>query len=195
MQTRRALFAAGALAGACCLPLAAQSVRGTVVDSVKLKPVPGVSLELLSPQRIVARGTSDDSGRFALPAPAPGPYRIRAQRVGYRALLSTPVAVAASRDTVVPVLLVPLAIGLAPVTVSASAEAFLRNSGFYERKQSDPGYFMMPDAVARVALKARQTADIFDGIPGVTLAVAGGSRGVRLPVFTGRSAMSCLQPR
>jgi hypothetical protein len=183
------------IAAAFPFPLAAQSVQGTVADSLRLVPVGGVALELLSTEKIVAQAVSDESGHFALAAPAPGSYRVRARRIEYGPVTSVPITVSSGRNVFVAIYLVPLAVKLPPIAISGTSEQFLRMVGFYDRTQSDPGFFMPPDAVAKVAPKARQTADIFDGIPGVALSVGGGSMGVRIPVFTGRSAMGCFEPR
>jgi hypothetical protein len=46
--------------------------------------VPGTVVSLLAPDsQTVVTTVVDDSGRFQLQAPEPGPYRLRAQRIGY----------------------------------------------------------------------------------------------------------------
>jgi hypothetical protein len=109
---------------------------------------------------------------------------LRLRRLGYGAFVSPPVTLSA-RDTSIHVRLPPLAVELRAVeVVSAESSEFLRNIGYYERKRSSTGYFMDPDAVTRAATKARQTADVLDGIPGVTVRATGGSWGVRVPLLT-----------
>jgi len=171
--------------------LRAQVVRGTVLDSIKAVPLGGVSVELMSTQSVVATEVTDDSGHFAIRIPISGAYRFRMQRVGYKNFLSSSVPIDAARDATVTLLLSSLPVALEPIKISASSQTYLENTGFYQRKTSDPGFFMLPDAVAKAASKAQQTGDVLDGIPGVTLVTGGGSRGIRIPQFTSRSGLGC----
>jgi hypothetical protein len=73
-------------------PAAAQGVRGRVVDAANGAPVPSaiVVLETEGGERVLVTLT-DSAGRFELRAPAPGGYRLHAERVGYAAAVPTPV--------------------------------------------------------------------------------------------------------
>lgn len=72
----------GALALLVASRARAQQVRGTVVASDR--PVPGAVMLLLdSARHVVARAVASEEGRFALTAPAPGSYELRALRIGY----------------------------------------------------------------------------------------------------------------
>jgi hypothetical protein len=171
--------------------LPAQIVRGTVIDSIMATPLKGVTVDLMSPQSVVGKAVTDDSGHFSIRVPVSTSYRFRAQQIGYRNYLSRAVPIDASRDATVTLLLVSLPVALEPISVSASSQIYLQNSGFYERKRTDPGYFMDPDAMIAAASKALQTADVLAGIPGITMLSGGGSRGIRIPQFSARPGFGC----
>ncbi len=85
MWGRVAALAVGFVA-ASALPgvLAAQAVRGTVVDR-STAPVPGVVVLLLdAANNVAARDLSDETGAFRVAAPHPGAYRLRTLRIGFR---------------------------------------------------------------------------------------------------------------
>lgn len=66
------------------LPLGAQIMRGTVVDSVTGDPVNGAIVVLLDSANRQHDGRfTDSTGAFELRVPAAGRYRVRAERVGY----------------------------------------------------------------------------------------------------------------
>lgn len=89
MLQRRA-WSLVALVGA--LPVAqihAQTVRGTLVEQGSGRPVSGAVVSLLDEtggRRTAA--LSDSIGGYTLPAPAPGRYQVRAERVGYASTTS-----------------------------------------------------------------------------------------------------------
>lgn len=65
-------------------PAAAQTVKGAVVTQGSGEPVPGALAVLLdSAGRRLAAGLAGADGRFELKAPAPGRYRLAAERIGY----------------------------------------------------------------------------------------------------------------
>lgn len=85
---RRAAAALAAALLAFAAPVAAQTVRGTLVDSAGA-PVAQVLVALVDPagkQRGAALTTS--AGEFALRAPVAGRYSLRAERVGYATVTS-----------------------------------------------------------------------------------------------------------
>src|SRR3954469_24255209 len=71
--------------------LEGQSIRGVVVDAAK-RPVAGVVVIMLdSASHTAARALSNEQGEFRVSGSAPGTYRIRTTRIGFRPLLSEPV--------------------------------------------------------------------------------------------------------
>jgi len=93
---RAAARRAGAVV-ACVLVVAAtpggaQTVRGLMVERENATPIEAGFVVLLGPDgKELARALTDLNGRFTLRAPAPGTYRLRSERIGYRLTLSPPV--------------------------------------------------------------------------------------------------------
>jgi len=174
-----------AFAAAATPVASAQVIRGTVTDSTTSKPLQA-AVELLAPDgRIVVQVISGPDGRYLLRAPAPDSFVVRVRRIGYVGMESDLVGLGASTDAALEVRLVPRALIMPGVTVSAQrGSAFLETVGYYRRKQETTGYFLDPDRVDKLATKAKQTADLVDGIPGVTIRSYRGSWGVRVPVLT-----------
>ena len=76
----------------------AQSVRGTVMGS-GTAPVSGVMVILLDATSGVAASTmTDERGAFLLKASAPGDYRLRTLRIGFRPTVSLPFTLAVAED-------------------------------------------------------------------------------------------------
>ena len=70
--------------------LAAQTVRGRLVEG-ESRPVIGALVVLVDEEgRQVGGALTDRGGAFLIAAPAPGSYRLRAQRVGYESTLTRP---------------------------------------------------------------------------------------------------------
>lgn len=110
-------FALVALVG---LPtgLAAQVVRGTIVDRAD-RPVAGVVAMLLdADDAVVARALSGDQGDVRLVAPAPGTYRVRTLRIGYRPVTSAPRTLAAGETVAERVVLDDVRLALDTVVVA-----------------------------------------------------------------------------
>ncbi len=86
MMTRPHGLLCGLLSAALCLstPLAAQVVRGTVVDATD-RAVSGVVVALVdSTQTVVARGLTNDRGEYRVAAQRAGRYRFRTLRIGFQ---------------------------------------------------------------------------------------------------------------
>ena len=94
---------------------AAQYVRGEVVSAATQIALP-YSTVTLAPA--FEPRMSDGSGRFAFPQVAPGQYRLTIKHIGYTPF-DTTLTVVAGHELVVRAALVPLAIDLPPVTVTA----------------------------------------------------------------------------
>ena len=95
-QVLRALLLAMAV-----MPVAAraQSVRGTV-SGAGATPVAGVTVILLdTASNAVASALSDARGAYLLRVTAPGNYRIRTLRVGFRSTVSPAFSLAAGEET------------------------------------------------------------------------------------------------
>ena len=95
--------------------MAAQVVRGVVVDDASGRGMPGVVVVLLdSTGKRLAGVLADDDGRYAIRITVPGRYALRAERIGYRADAPTPVTLGVGET-------VELRLATRPVPVVLSA--------------------------------------------------------------------------
>lgn len=87
-----------ALAWLAAAPLAAQTVRGTVMDPQAGTPVAGAFVSLIGASGTRQAGVlSDAGGHFSLRAPAAGRYTLRAEQVGMRSRSSPALELAAGQ--------------------------------------------------------------------------------------------------
>ena len=115
--------------------LAAQSVSGRVVEQGTQQPVAGAIVTLLAPDGAAVRSVvADEAGAFTLAAGGAGEYRLQAQRIGYRTMISRPVALAQGEPAAVEVRLSPEAVALDPARVHAGGPA-----GIHGRVLDDAG--------------------------------------------------------
>ena len=76
--------------------VAAQTVRGKVVEGAERQPVQGAYVVLLDSAGTQRNGgLTGPDGDFMLDAPAPGMYTLRADRIGLKSTLSKPLHLAA----------------------------------------------------------------------------------------------------
>lgn len=67
----------------------AQTVQGQLVEEGTGSPIAGALVLLLNEDgKTAARVLTDEGGRFLIRAPAPGLYRLRADRIGFRSAQS-----------------------------------------------------------------------------------------------------------
>jgi hypothetical protein len=134
-------------------------VRGILLDAASGGPIPEGTVVISANrgrwQRVVQ---TDTVGGFEFQDVSPGPYRLRASRVGYRDAVGD---LALSADSVVDleVRLAVATVVLAPVTVTSRStrdvSPVLR--GFYARMQNGAGRF-----ISREEIEARQPVRITD---------------------------------
>lgn len=85
MQKARILAAVAVAAALTAGTLHAQELRGALVEAGADRPIPGAVVVLLDEAGVERASTlTHPGGAFVLRAPAPGRYRIRADRIGYR---------------------------------------------------------------------------------------------------------------
>ncbi len=90
--TTAALFACGAWERGPARATA-QEVTVRIVDRITARPVAGALVTLLNERdSIVARALASDAGVATLEAPAPGRYRLRADRIGQRGFATEPLS-------------------------------------------------------------------------------------------------------
>ncbi len=81
------------------LQLSGQVVRGQLLNGETGLPLEGAMMVLLSGSQEGTMALTNAAGRFLIRAPAPGSYRVRADRIGHASTLSNPFTLAAG-DTV-----------------------------------------------------------------------------------------------
>ncbi|HEY0016055.1 MAG TPA: carboxypeptidase regulatory-like domain-containing protein [Longimicrobium sp.] len=173
MRAPRVLLLAAAAALALLLspPADAQTlVRGTLLDAGGGGPIPRGTVVISANRGRWQRAVQTDSaGGFAFHDVSPGPYRMRASRVGYREVVG---ALALSADSVVEleVRLAAASVVLAPVTVvsrsTRDVSPVLR--GYYARMQNGAGRF-----ITREEIEARhpvRVTDMLRNIPNLNAA-------------------------
>jgi Carboxypeptidase regulatory-like domain len=124
--SRTTLLVSALLAPA--IPIAsAQTIRGTVLDSLTGIPVSDALVVLIDDDGTpLARGLSLDAGTYAIAAPGPGRYAIRTKRIGYRAVESAPFEIAAGEVRRHDVLAPTVRVQLPSVTVHAQRHCVLQ---------------------------------------------------------------------
>jgi hypothetical protein len=96
----------------------AQSIRGTAVDATG-QPVSGAVILMLDDQNVVAaRALTNERGEFRVAAAAPGDYRLRSMRIGFRPTTTSSVRLAPQQELEQQVLLSGLPISLDTIRVS-----------------------------------------------------------------------------
>lgn len=120
----RPLPVVGALLLALCLnpfPLMAQAVSGILRAEGARTPIEGAVVSLLDSRGAARSATlTDRAGRFRLPAPSPGQYRLRAERVGFRSTLSPALALHPGGTVTHDLLASVMAVELGGIEVSAA---------------------------------------------------------------------------
>ncbi len=107
-------------------PLSAQAVRGELVDD-RGRPV-GAAFVILhdSAGAPARRALSRADGRFLLPAPGPGVYTLRAERIGYGTAVSPPLRLSAGDTLDYRMRASGAAVTLEGITVSAGSRCDVR---------------------------------------------------------------------
>jgi hypothetical protein len=142
--------------------------------------------------QVLSRALTAEDGAFELAVPAPGQYRVRAQRIGYVMATSAPLDLVQSRSLVVEFRLSAAAVPLAPITVVGRERAWdpqLEFMGYYERRATYGkegmgfAHFLEGEELERRA--AFRVADLLRDLPGIRHhgGSVTGSRGCRLSYY------------
>lgn len=171
---------------------AAQTVRGRLLDAASDEAIQGarVTLLLALDGRRLQQVVTDKQGAFALQAPVPGRYRLRAERIGYTATTGPALDLAPGETLKIEFRLAAAAVSLAPVTVVGRAgrqviDPYLERKGYYDRdaiygrRGIGFGYFLDGDKLNPAAF---DPSDLVLGAPGVWLTGMGGTQ----TILTGR---------
>lgn len=173
-------------------PLAAQTVRGQVLDTATSQPVPQATVLLLRDEAkdstVAARGVTDGQGRFALQAPESGPYRLRCMVIGYQPVTTPAFDLRVGEKPLeVEVRISQVAVVLAPLTIVSQRPARLPDSwltmeGYYDRAhrygREGLGVGRFLDRAAIEQSTPYDVSDIVRMMPGVQVVGTGGRRQV-----------------
>ncbi len=123
----RSAWAFAALLASLPEPASPQVVRGRFVDQASSAPISGAMVSLLGPGgESLVRGLTRESGHFELAPPAPGRYRLQAERVGYATTTSLPFDVGEGDTLSVPLISSPQAIQLEGIAAEADRRCTVR---------------------------------------------------------------------
>jgi len=107
----------------CTRTLAAQTVRGQLVDSISRTPLHGAFLTLLDAEGLErGRAITDAAGQFVLQAPAAGTYRLRSKRIGFRPFVSAPLVLGMGETTTYNAAIDPIPVPLKEVVVAGEQQ-------------------------------------------------------------------------
>ena len=191
---RTSLLGAAVLLCLCrAAPGAAQSVSGRLLDDATGAGIAAAVVMLLDLDgQVLSRALTAEDGAFELAVPAPGQYRVRAQRIGYVMATSAPLDLVQSRSLVVEFRLSAVAVPLAPITVVGRERAWdpqLEFMGYYERRatygKEGMGFAHFLDGEKLERRIAFSVLDLLRDLPGIHVRQASGRSGRRLMV-TGR---------
>lgn len=163
------LIAAGLLTLAAG-PLDAQTIRGVLLDSESGVPVAGGTVTLLTTDSTVVTAViAGDDGEFEIEAPEAGVYRLKAERIGYRASATPPIELGEDASVEIEYRLSTEAVVLRPLTVLAySRRPAGPLGGFYERAERGAfGDFITREEIERSS--PFYASDLLRTIPGVRL--------------------------
>lgn len=172
------------------LPLGAQGFEGRAFDSEMPIGIPDAQITLLSADSVeITSVLTDEEGRFVLPVPEPGFYRIRSRHFAYLDLVSQPLEIS---DTIgfvgADIYLTPNPTQLEGIGVEVSAVRAFRHlvdNGFYRRERRSQGYFIGSEEIQ--LRRPRSVRALLRGIPGIIVSYDGRIR------VTGRGATgSCI---
>ncbi|MDX1647195.1 MAG: carboxypeptidase-like regulatory domain-containing protein [Longimicrobiales bacterium] len=126
-RRRRAWTALAVLAWSlAAAPLAAQSIRGRVLDGSNGQPVPMAAVLLVDRDRDrVATAMADSTGHFQISTPGAGEFMLVVERFGYLPVESPLLAVSADGAYGIDFELRPEPLGLSPITVTVRNEELI----------------------------------------------------------------------
>jgi len=102
--------------------VAAQAVRGQLIDSVSRAPLPGAFVTLVDEQGVErVRAMTNTAGEFVLSAPA-GAYRLRSKRIGFRSYLSSPLTLRSGETMSFSATVAPIPVALSQVVVEGQRQ-------------------------------------------------------------------------
>jgi len=124
----------------CPSVVAAQVIRGRVLEADTDQPVRLAGLELLDDRdRVLVNATADSTGQFRVRAWMSGKYRLRATALGYRSVTSELLELGTGDEYALNIRLAADAVPIEPITVMSRSRSSLIEiamRGYYDRRDS-----------------------------------------------------------
>lgn len=177
-------------------PVSAQEISGRVVDHGTGQALANVRLMLLTPDRSVRDETlSNRRGGFTLTPPTPGEWMVSAELIGYGAVVSEPMTIAAGERVEIEIRLSVEPVPVEGVVVTGRRlERTPDIQAFYDRvergRRSGIGDFVTRDEVERAA--PFQTSDLLRLMPGIQVVSPSGHAGSSAHVRMGRGCTPAI---
>jgi hypothetical protein len=157
------------LLGILAAPLSAQVVRGKVLDAASGEPVPQAEVAAATLEgRGAGRARTAADGTFTLELRAPGTFRLRAERTGYRPSVSDSLSVDVRETLEVELRISATAVAIEPLRVTARVapprRRSLQISGFYDRERAGLGHFLRREDFERMS--NMNLVQVIDRMPG-----------------------------
>src|SRR5258705_13901577 len=136
-QIVAALFAV-VLVSAAAQQVAAQSIRGKLLDQFTNQPIPNATVTLVTPDnKPVGRSVKSGSdGSFTIQAPAPGIYRLRTELPGYVAAMTPAIDLGQGDVLNLTLKLLAGVVQLRPIAIASNDRPTSpKLKGFYDRAQ------------------------------------------------------------
>jgi hypothetical protein len=161
------VLSAAMLCLAAVSPLVAQTVAGKLLEAFTNKPIAAADVTLVSTQSApVARAKSGNDGTFLVTAPGPGVYRVRAEKAGYRTVVSPAVELRAGDQILFVWRMTPDTVHLQAVSVTATGRKTGLLSGFAQRLQRHTaGHFIARDQIEKE--HPLYVSDLLSRVPGL----------------------------
>ena len=135
-------------------PAAAQELEGRVVDGSTGRPVGLAYVALVtSDRRSIVAVTADDQGIFSVEPPSPGSYWVYASALGYQPVVDGLFEIGEGGAMEVEVRLQPDPVRMDSLRASVErTDRYLRQVGFYERREGGWGYHLDHEEIRRRAV-------------------------------------------
>lgn len=149
---------------------AGQRIGGRILEAGSDRPIGAAVVQLIENGRAILVTESDSLGVFELPAPRPGWYALRIERLGYETARTDSLSLAPGEIVDLAIRLGVSAVGLAPLMVverrrTVPATEFQRR--VEDARRSGLGYMITRDELARTGLS--RVTDVVARAPLITL--------------------------
>jgi hypothetical protein len=165
-------------------PLAAQTVRGKVLDAATGEGIAEAAVQARSADgHNVGRARTGPDGSFQMPLRAAATVRIEAQRAGYRTTLTDALPVDLREAVEVEVRLSAAALAIEPLRVTARVEPPHRRNlelnGYYGRERQGIGEYLRREDIEKRA--SSNLAQVLQRVPGTSILYRGSHQYVFFP--------------